>query len=186
MTGREHVAIGVGYTALLIGAIQTAGNGLDLHAMWPALLAAAAGSLAPDMDHPNSLASLSIPAALIGYAGVFLVYRRYEAGNPSAISLGVSALGPEWVLAAWVALAVGFTLLLVSFVLGAMFGHRGAVHSIAFGLATTGIVLIGLAVFKAPPWLAVPFAWGWISHLFADATTSAGLSDVFWPLRDRV
>lgn len=184
MRGREHVAVGVASTALLLGMMQSAQGGVDAVAMLPALVAVSVGSLAPDLDHPGSLASLTIPVTLVSYAGMFLLARRYEIAHPGALPFGFSTVGPEVLLAAWVSLAVGITLLLLSFIFGSMFGHRGAVHSIAFGLGATALVLLGLALFKAPLWWAVPFAWGWFAHLMTDAMTPAGLPNILWPMGD--
>ena len=182
MTGRDHLAIGVGTTTPAFGALQMSTGGLNIMAMIPALAAAGVGSLAPDLDHPRSLASMSIPIALIVYSAAFLGYGWYEARHPAQISLGISRMGQGWVTAAWTALAVGIVLVLVSLVLGALFGHRGAVHSIAAGLAATLLVAVGLAIFRAPVWLAIPFAWGWAAHLLADASTPMGLPALMWPI----
>jgi membrane-bound metal-dependent hydrolase YbcI (DUF457 family) len=181
LRGREHIAIGVVSTTVVVAAAQFTQSSVDLPALGLAMLAAAAGSLAPDTDHPGSLASVTIPATACVYAVVFLVARQLDAASSSPLKL-LSRLGPEWVLAAWLSLAAGLTLFLVSFVLGAVFGHRGPVHSIAFGIAATAAVFVGLAIFRAPLWLAVPFAWGWMAHLLADARTPDGLPSVAWPL----
>jgi len=185
MTGRGHIAVGVGTTVVLLGLPQNAMGGLDAAILVPAAIAAAAGSLAPDLDHPSSLASLSIPASLITYAGVFLAVRSYEITHPTAFSFGLSQLGPGWVAAAWISLMAGFGLLILSFALGAMFGHRGPVHSVFFGLCASVLVLLALAIVNAPLWLAGWFAWGWWAHLAADAMTPAGLSHVLWPITER-
>lgn len=186
MTGRQHIAIGAGSAALAVGAMQSAGAGIDLGVLVPVVMAAAAGSLGPDLDHPGSLASMSIPITLITCAGTFLLVRGWELSHPDGFPTGLTALGSAWVSGAWLALGIGVALIAISIALGRMFGHRGIVHSIAFGLGATALVAVGLLTFGAPIFLAIPFAWGWLAHLMADATTSAGLSKVLWPLGARL
>lgn len=186
LRGRQHIAIGAGSAALAFGAMQSAGTGIDLGALVPVVMAAAAGSLGPDLDHPGSLASMGIPITLITYAGVFLFVRGWELSHPGGLPIGAAAVGPAWVSGAWLALGAGVALVAVSFALGRVFGHRGIVHSIAFGLGATALVAIGLLASGASVFLAIPFAWGWLAHLAADATTSAGLKKVLWPLGARL
>lgn len=182
MTGREHIGIGAGVTFAALTIAQMNGAAIDTTAMALSLAAAAAGSLGPDLDHPNSLASLTIPATLVGYASLFLVSPWVAAQHPALSGLDLSAMGPKWSAAAWTALGAGLVLFTLSWVFGAMFGHRGPVHSVAFGAAATTVVLVVLALFNAPLWMAIPFAWGWVAHLMADSTTAHGLQHVFWPL----
>lgn len=182
MRGREHVSIGVGTAFLAAYGWQYAHHSGDLIATVPVLAGAAAGSLAPDLDHPASLGSLTIPATLVAYGGAFLVYRWYDRAHPSAMFGGLTAsLGQQWVAAAWAAIAIGVALFLISWALGATFGHRGAVHSLAFGASATLLVLIGTLLLHGPLSVVLGFAWGWLAHLLADMTTPAGLSSLFWP-----
>lgn len=181
MTGREHMGIGVGATFAVVTAAQMSGHSIDTATAALALAAAAAGSLGPDLDHPNSLAGASIPAALIVYSGLFLLSPWVASLHPALAGLDLSTLGSPWTAAAWTALVVGLFLFALSWILAATFGHRGPVHSVGFGLAATAMVIILSAVFSAPLWLAIPFAWGWIAHLLADATTPRGLHHAFWP-----
>lgn len=185
LRGRQHISIGVGTTALAIGVTQVADAGVDVRVMAPSLVAAAIGSLGPDLDHPGSIASMSIPVTLITYGGVFLAARGWEASRPEALPIVLSAFGAEWVTGAWAAIAVGIGLIAVSMVLGAAFGHRGIVHSVAFGAGVAALVAVALAAVDAPVQLALPFAWGWLAHLLADAVTPAGLGKLLWPLAER-
>gem|GEM_PF-2390846 len=154
--------------------------------MVTAAAVAAAGGLAPDLDHPWSLASFSIPATLCGYGGGFLAVAAWQRKQTGPQVLDLSALGPGYFSAAWIAVWVGALLLILSLVAAAVFGHRGPVHSIAFGAIASIVVAIGLAVFHAPLWWTIAFAWGWTSHLLADATTRMGLPSLLWPLNLRV
>ncbi len=151
--------------------------------MATAAAVAAAGGLAPDLDHPFSLASFAIPTTLLGYGGGFLAVlaRQKTQEGPQLFSL--TALGPSFVTAAWIAVWVGILLLALSLTAGKLFGHRGPVHSIAFGLIATLVVGLGLLVSGAPLWWALAFAWGWASHLAADGTTKMGLPHLLWPLK---
>jgi hypothetical protein len=145
---------------------------------------AVAGSLAPDLDHPHSLASFTIPSALLAYGGGFLLLMRISPALPKPQLIGpiLSALPPVYTEAAWVAVVAGLALLLVAFVLGSMFGHRGLVHSVGFGLIATLVFMCVTLLLGAPAWWALAFAWGWATHLAADATTHDGLPDVLWPM----
>ena len=183
MTGREHVQIGAGSTILAAGAWQQAHGGVNVGVLAALTAAAVLGSLSPDLDHPFSLLSMSIPAALIGYGGGFLAAVAYARAHQPAFDFGLSRLGPEWTSWAWAAVTLGFALLILSFALGGFFGHRGPVHSLAFGAGATVIMLGCLLAFHLSMFLAVPFAWGWVAHLIADSMTPAGLDSVLWPLR---
>jgi membrane-bound metal-dependent hydrolase YbcI (DUF457 family) len=185
MRGREHISIGAGSTALVLTVAQMNGAAVDPASMGLAIAVAAAGSLGPDLDHPGSLASLTIPLSLVGYSLVFLATPWIARQHPALVGLDLSGLGQGWHVAAWTALIAGVVLFILSWVLGAAFGHRGPVHSLAFGAAASAVVLIILAVYDAPLWMAAAFAWGWIAHLIADSTTTHGLQHVFWPIGGR-
>ena len=181
LRGREHVSIGAGSAFLAVYGWQFLHGSTGFSVVIPACAAAAVGSLAPDLDHPSSLASLSIPVSLISCGSIFLVARWYDVAHPSAFPLGLSTLGPEWTLVARAAIAVGIVLLLLSWLLGGVFGHRGAFHSLAVGVLATLLALAGLLIFHGPWWCALAFAWGWLAHLLADATTPAGVPALWWP-----
>jgi hypothetical protein len=150
--------------------------------MITAAAVAGAGGLAPDLDHPFSLASFAIPWTLIAYGGGFLAVAAWQKQQIRPQILDLSALGPGYFSAAGIAVCVGMFLLILSLIAARGFGHRGAVHSIVFGGLATIVMAIGLLVFRAPLWWALAFAWGWASHLAADATTKMGLPSLRWPL----
>ena len=147
-----------------------------------AFAATAAGSLAPDLDHPFSKASFGIPTALLGYGLGFLVVAGIQRRSTSPQIFDLSLLGDGYFAAARLAVAVGLILLISSFVFGLLFKHRGPVHSLAFGFGITAVFTIGLALLGAPLWLWAPFSWGWVAHLLADATTPHGVPFILWPL----
>lgn len=147
-----------------------------------AMGAAAAGSLAPDLDHPFSKASFGIPTALLSYGGIFLLVAGFQSRSTSPQMLDLSLLGEGYFTAARLAVAVGLILLISSLLFGLLFSHRGPVHSLAFGGGITVAFTVGLAILGAPSWLWAPFAWGWIAHLLADATTPHGVPYLLWPL----
>lgn len=182
MRGQQHVAIaGVSAWAACWG-LQQAGMDITPVSMFTAAAVAGAGGLAPDLDHPFSLASFAIPSTLIAYGGVFLAVAAWQKQQTGPQLIDLSALGPGYFSAAWIAVWVGVLLLALSLIAGRVFGHRGPVHSIAFGVFATIVVALGLLVFRAPLWWALAFAWGWASHLAADATTKMGLPSLLWPL----
>lgn len=186
MRGQQHMAIaGVSAWAACWG-LQQAGMDIAPMSMFTAAAVAAAGGLAPDLDHPFSLASFAIPSTLIAYGGGFLAVAAWQKQQTGPQMFDLSALGPGYFSAAWIAVWVGALLLALSLIAAKVFGHRGAVHSIAFGVLATTVVAIGLLVFRAPLWWALAFAWGWASHLAADATTKMGLPSLLWPLGSKV
>ncbi|MHB9004461.1 MAG: metal-dependent hydrolase [Coriobacteriia bacterium] len=180
--GRDHVAIAAGSTFLVMLGAQQAGIVVDASAMYGSMAAAAVGSLAPDLDHPGSLASLSIPASLLAYGGVFLLFAWLPERIPSLGVLDLSKLPAPYHQAASLAVGTALALFLLSAVAGATFGHRGPVHSIVFGLIATAAFFVAMLVLHAPLYLGIAFAWGWVTHLVADATTPMGLPSVLWPI----
>lgn len=182
MRGRDHIGMGAGTTAVAIIAAQAMGVAVSPAEFGLAMVTAAAGSLAPDIDHPFSLAGLTIPATLVSYPTVFLAWGWIAHRVPFLAPLDTSALPAVWSSTAWVFLALGVLLFCLSWAAGLVFRHRGPVHSIAFGLGSTVMVVVVLAFLRAPIWVAGPFAWGWLAHLIADSRTAHGLDYVWWPM----
>jgi len=181
MTGREHVALAAGSTFLTLFVAQHGGVNVQTNAIYLSMAVAAAGALAPDLDHPGSLASVTIPASLLVYGGAFLLLTWLPKRIPSLKPLDLSLMGPAYTNVAWLAVGSAMMLFLLSALTGVLFGHRGPVHSLAFGLGGTIGVLGVLAAFHAPLWLSLAFAWGWLTHIASDAMTPAGLDYVMWP-----
>lgn len=181
MRSGAHVGIGVLSTGIVCWGLRQAGAPLDPTDVGLALGAAVVGSLAPDLDHPFSRASFGIPTVLLGYGGGFLLAAFLQSRMSGPQFLPLSALGPAYFKAAWTAVAVAVILLALSLVLGTLFGHRGPVHSIAFGVLASAGVAMAVVTLGAPLWLVVPFAWGWAAHLLADATTPMRVPRLLWP-----
>lgn len=161
--------------------LQSAGPGVNFTHVTLAGAAAAMGSLAPDLDHPYSKASYALPTALLS-AGLgtlmYIAFLERLAGEQATVD---AILGPQFRSFAWTSIILGVLLLMLSLALGIL-GHRGPVHSIGAGLIASLVVAVILAVVHAPLWLVFPFAWGWIAHLLADATTPTGVACLLWPL----
>ena len=182
MDGRAHVLVAGGSTMLALLGLQPAGAHFDTATMALAFGMASAGALAPDLDHPGSLASVTIPATLLGWGGLYLAARALPETNMLSKVLGASTLSSQYTTAAWSAVIAALVLFLLSGVAGAVYGHRRQVHSVVFGAASTIVVIVGLLVFQASLWFALAFAWGWASHLLTDSLTPAGLSYLLWPV----
>lgn len=75
---------------------------------------------------------------------------------------------------------LGKRLLPVSLLVSAIFGHRGATHSLLAILSMAGLFM---SMGAATPWVAA-FALGYLSHLFADFLTPAGVP-LLWPVNRR-
>ncbi len=189
MRGPEHMAFAVFTTG---GALWLTSQGrLDLAATVAAMGTAAVGSLAPDIDHKQAWISARIPVSLIVFGGTFLLLRVYgawmlERDGASGIGavLGEPLLGYSASLAgwAWLALMVGVALLLTSWMVRRVAGHRGPTHSLAI---TAGATLAACAVFglaRLPVVLGLWFGWGYLSHLLADGLTPKRCPALLWPL----
>jgi hypothetical protein len=162
--------------------MQSAGTPIAPSAMVAYAAAAAVGSLAPDLDHPSSLASLSIPCALLVPSVTLLGVAWYQGQMTGPHMLPSSFFGPSMLAGAWAAIWVAVGLLVSALVARSLFGHRGLVHSIGFGaIAATGVAVV-LLLNRAPVSWALAFAWGWATHLAADSGSRVGLPDLFWPL----
>jgi inner membrane protein len=72
----------------------------------------------------------------------------------------------------------------LSWLIGAVFGHRGATHSL---LALAGLVALGDLPFLPWAWahLGLLLGWGYASHLLADMLTKSGVP-LLWPLDWRI
>lgn len=181
MRGREHVLIGAGSVFLVGLGLQASVPSITTTVLLGCTAAAAAGSLAPDLDHPRSLASLSIPATLVVYGGGFLLMPVFTRHIPVLAPLDLSGMPRVYTVAAWLAVLLGVLLFGLSIAAGASFGHRGPVHSLVFGLAGSVGVLTATLVLRGPLWVPLLFAYGWATHLALDATTKMGLPRLLWP-----
>ncbi len=108
--------------------MREVGVAVDPSTIGLAAAAAAAGSLAPDLDHPFSKASFGIPTALLGYGGGFLIAAWVQNRSSGPQIFDLSLLGPGYFVAARTAVALGLLLLAASLVFGLLFTHRGPVQ----------------------------------------------------------
>jgi membrane-bound metal-dependent hydrolase YbcI (DUF457 family) len=188
----HHAIIGVGTASLgviaaeALGASHLSGAALGLGA-----LAAAAGSIATDLDHPRSFISHSIPSQVVRIALAILAI-------PLLASLGVllttwdihgtwyqfTSLVFGWNILRWtvVALLIALGLMALSWMLYKSLRHRGPLHSLIFALAVTIVASVTFAAFHQ--WtLGLAFGWGWLWHILADGLTPEGVP-FLWPVND--
>lgn len=186
MNAGAHVLIGAGTTGLVFWGLNAAGVQLEPTAIGLGVAAAGVGALLPDIDHPRSTASRALPREMWNQGVSILVPLLLLAvavalfGGRGAGEQLLSVFAPvlKWgaVLAA---VAVGF--LAVSFLIRAVSGHRGITHSLVFAAAATLVASLACGAFGAPWWCGVLLGWGWLTHLAADAPSTAGLPSLFWP-----
>jgi len=82
---------------------------------------------------------------------------------------------------AWVALATGAALLIVSIIIANVLEHRGPTHSLAVNVVLTVMATIVFAI-TGPSWtLGLWFGFGYLTHLLADMTTRMGCPSILWP-----
>jgi len=181
LRGREHLLLGAGSVLVVGVGVQFTGVQVPTGMLIGTYAAAAAGSLAPDLDHPGSLASLSIPSTLLVYGGGFLLSPMLTRLSPKLAVLDLSGLPPVYRSAAWLSVILAVLLFGLSIAARSLFPHRGPVHSLAFGAAATLSVVTATLILSGSLWIPLAFAWGWATHLAADATTKMGLPHLLWP-----
>jgi membrane-bound metal-dependent hydrolase YbcI (DUF457 family) len=181
MTGKTHLsggiaaAITIERTASLSGfpllqSGQTANLlGLSASVAMLAFVAAAFGSLLPDLDEPNSLVS-NLPRASRGLVRGSLRKRGVE--------------GAIRFLVEFVLLMVNFlTRALSKLVRSVSFGHRGATHWLITALVV-GVIGVISGTFIGFPGLGLWLFIGYVSHLALDSMTISGLK-LLQPLTGR-
>lgn len=187
MQGREHLAIGMVATGTVLWGAHAVGLPLEPGPVVAGVVLAGVGSLAPDIDQPQSMISNGIPATLFALgvcmaAGAPLM-KMMAARNDvwSAVFSGLGQFAAPLVPVGLLFILLALVMLFASRAVRAQFKHRGEMHSLT--LAGAGIILglLMCAVLRLPAWVGILFSLGWVSHLVADATTPAGLSELFWP-----
>jgi len=185
LRGGAHLAIGTGTTMAVLYGLQALGAPLDPLTILFGATAAGLGALAPDVDHPRSTASNSLPDKLFDQA-IQLALPLVFLGAVFAIfggkAVGASLMATFAPMLKWAAIMLGFAIALVvaSKIARRYSTHRGATHSLfAAGIATLAAVLI-CVTFSWPAWYGLLFGWGWLTHLGADATTKMGLPSLLW------
>lgn len=171
---------------LVLWGAQATGTAMSTEAILVGAVAAGVGSLAPDIDHPQSLIGRRIPATLVA-TGVMLLLipvalQATSGGLFAAVWTELLTMSSSIVKWGILAVVVGAALLTLSGKTTAGTRHRGPVHSLAVGVVATVAVFIIGALLRCGPWIAPLFAVGWLSHLAADATTPNGLPYLLWPL----
>jgi membrane-bound metal-dependent hydrolase YbcI (DUF457 family) len=189
----HHAIIGVGTAGL--GVVAAEALGLPppaLVTLGIGALLVGTGSIAPDLDHPKSFISNSIPSRVIRIALAILVIPILAAlvtfltthdvpgtwTQFTNLVFGVAFL--RWAL---IALCVAVGLVLLSWFLYKNLHHRGPLHSILFALAVTAAAGFALWWYWLPWGWGLAFGWGWLWHIFADGLTKEGVP-FFWPFND--
>jgi len=187
LNGRDHLAIGAGSTAAVLWGLSAAGLPMEPATIGIGALVAGLGALMPDIDHPRSTASSTLPRKLLsealGIAVPLVALMAFFAfiGGKAAGATMLAAFAPLIKFAIGMAV-FGGVFLGLSALVRARTGHRGATHSLVFAAGATVVVCIGCALFEVPAWYGLLFGWGWLTHLAADATTHMGLPSLLWPL----
>ncbi len=180
MRGREHVLLGAGSVVMV---------GLGAQAIGAAIPLSSLGWLPRPRrrvrSHRISIIPVRLPALASPHvAGLWRMLPAtplFSKNSMFASAFDGLATDARYTAIAWTAVIVAVLLFGLSIAAGAAFGHRGPVHSLVFGLAGTLGVLSGTLVLSGPLWIPLMFAWGWATHLGADATTKMGLPRLLWP-----
>jgi membrane-bound metal-dependent hydrolase YbcI (DUF457 family) len=190
--GSEHFAIAVATagTALFV----LGGGHVELTASSLAVVSAAGiGSLVPDIDHSKAWISNRIPATLIAFGLVFVLwfeFSRRSVSSASSTGLGAALGAPLLDMArpflgwAWLALTLGALLLSVAMLVTTLVEHRGPTHSLTVAAALTLVACVGFALAAHPLTLGLWFGWGYLTHLLTDLMTPMGCPALLWPWRE--
>ncbi len=158
MTGRTHFAIGL---ASGVGLAVVSGNTDDVGQLGLTIVLAGIASIIPDIDEDGSLINNFIFPSL---------KRTYRSFTLAALGIVMIALYLAKGLPLWV-------LLLGIFSAGVAYApHRSVAHSL-FSCA-----YISWIAYLIEPALTTAVFVGYLSHLFADTLTSAGVP-YLWPYR---
>jgi membrane-bound metal-dependent hydrolase YbcI (DUF457 family) len=193
VNGKTHVVIGAVSPLVLVTAGADLGQLLLLSGI------AAGAALGPDIDHPNATATKALGTVVHKFVHTLSRTVRWATSTKADRAamaqwedLGRDADHRALTHTAVSSVAVGaagFLLSLIPFgsvgvaaLMGWMAGH-------VVKRATAPIVAIafaGLAVISGtPPWMtATALAFGWMSHVLADACTMGGVP-LMWPLKRR-
>jgi inner membrane protein len=156
LTGKTHFAIGV---ASGVGLAVASGNTDDVGELALTIVLAGIASLLPDIDEDGSLINNFLFPSLS---------RTYR-------SFALAALGVVMILLFFIKSLPLWVLLLGIFAAGVAYApHRSVTHSLLTCAYVTWMF------YTIQPWMAVPVLVGYLSHLFADTLTSAGVP-YLWP-----
>jgi membrane-bound metal-dependent hydrolase YbcI (DUF457 family) len=190
----HHAIIGVGTAALGVLAVEA----LGVPQVTPVVLglgalAASAGSIATDLDHPKSFISNTIPlrllrvtlavlaipllAALASYLTTRDLYGTLN--KVTALIWGINFL--RWTAIAFFA---SLLLMILSLLLYKSLHHRGPLHSLLFSGIVTALACMLFWLLGASWAWGLLFGWGWLWHILADGLTDQGVP-FFWPFNDK-
>ncbi|KYQ87443.1 MULTISPECIES: metal-dependent hydrolase [Thermoactinomyces] len=160
MTGKTHFAIGV---ASGVGLAVASGNTDDVGELALTIVLAGIASLLPDIDEDGSLINNFLFPSLS---------RTYR-------SFALAALGLVMILLFFIKSLPLWVLLMGVFAAGVAYApHRSVTHSILTCAYVTWMF------YTIQPWMSVPVLVGYLSHLFADTLTSAGVP-YLWPYKKK-
>jgi inner membrane protein len=160
LTGKTHFAIGV---ASGVGLAVASGNPDDVGELALTIVLAGIASLLPDIDEDGSLINNFLFPSLS---------RTYR-------SFALAALGLVMILLFFIKSLPLWVLLMGVFAAGVAYApHRSVTHSILTCAYVTWMF------YTIQPWMSVPVLVGYLSHLFADTLTSAGVP-YLWPYKKK-
>ncbi len=160
LTGKTHFAIGV---ASGVGLAVASGNTDDVGELALTIVLAGIASLLPDIDEDGSLINNFLFPSLS---------RTYR-------SFALAALGLVMILLFFIKSLPLWVLLMGVFAAGVAYApHRSVTHSILTCAYVTWMF------YTIQPCMSVPVLVGYLSHLFADTLTSAGVP-YLWPYKKK-
>ena len=189
----HHAFIGVGTVSLALLSVEA----LGVSRVSPILLGAGAiittvGSIAPDLDHPRSFISNTIPSHVIRLALAILTIPLLAALASWLSTRDLSGTITDLKTLVWgvnflrwtaIALVSALALMMLSLFLYKSLHHRGPLHSLLFAISITIVVSLTIALLGGSWLWGLAFGWGWLCHILGDGLTPQGIP-FFWPLSD--
>lgn len=189
--GREHLALAVATSGGILYLLNHGQPDFTGSAV-AAVALAGAGSLMPDVDHPQSWVSSRIPATFVAAGGMVLlsywlmkmaVAKAGAQGPFSAVYESLLEMSRPILAWAWLSLVVGFLMFGIARVIAGTFEHRGPTHSFSAALLVTASASVALAIAGEPLISGLWLGWGYLTHLLSDLPGRTGCPALLWPWR---
>lgn len=191
----QHSLVGLGTAGLGIWVGHQLG--LNLPDPTTTVIATAlivAGSISPDIDHPNAYISRYLPLRILKkLAPPLILVVGLVVGlsivNGYSVRNGLYSFWSDFPPARWALAAIGFALglMLVARLVSTAVKHRGPLHSATFSFGVA-LVAIGVTIWANQDWrfwwLGACFGWGWVFHVLADGLTCHGVP-LWWPFTNK-
>lgn len=171
MNYREHSLIGI-ISIFIFIPLMSLFIGISVHfsseEFYTILILVILGSVAPDIDHPNSKISNYVQSMLLSFSILFLIIDFVFFNNKIL-----------WHDFYYITLIFPIASIVFTTLLYEVFGHRTITHSV---LAILIIMTVGFSLIFAKiitPVMLFSFTWGYVLHLYYDGRTEMGVAYLY-------